>query len=728
MEIFKFNLTPMTELYYSEDSLYGVYRFNTEEELPNTATSRNIDNKLLHVSNLVGKMQRLSIGAEYECEAKMSFNNKYNNYQYEVVSIKLSKPDTLEKQKAFLKCIITEKQTEALLEAYPNIIELVMEDKPVDLSKVKGIKDKTFEKIKDKIVENYVLADILTFLKPLGITMTMIKKLKEYEPNTVLLKQLLKDNPYILTKIRGLGFAKVDKLALEINPRLRVSEHRTKSFIIDYLSGIAENEGNTKIKASELDIAVKTKIKECLSIYQGILEKELRHETFLHIDGGDIGLLYYYKREAEIFQILKDLEEAKSFTITEKAIEQAYELFKKENGYELTDEQREPVVNLNTNNVQLVVGKAGVGKTSIIKAVIKAVPNKKVSLCALSAKASQRMFESTGIEASTIHRLLGFMGGEFLHNEKSPLSSDVIIVDEASMINSSILLSLLKAVKKGAKLILVFDNGQLPPIGAGNVASDLLESKFKITYLTKVHRTASDSGILSDANTIREGKNPIVQPSRMEIRGNLKDMYYAFRSEKEDVFETTISYYMRSLNNINVDDICICVPRKKDTINSASEYNNKIQDLLLGNEEQCIKKGFKLFKLGAKLIQKVNNYDKCVVNGEIGYLTYINNNNKIFKVDFGEKTVEYTFEEMDELELAYALTVHSTQGSQYHTVLVPLDMASYILLSKELIYTAITRASKRCMVIAVPKAFSIGIKTNASKRNTFLQKIIKNDK
>ena len=179
----------MTELYYSEDSLYGVYRFNTEEELPNTATSRNIDNKLLHVSNLVGKMQRLSIGAEYECEAKMSFNNKYNNYQYEVVSIKLSKPDTLEKQKAFLKCIITEKQTEALLEAYPNIIELVMEDKPVDLSKVKGIKDKTFEKIKDKIVENYVLADILTFLKPLGITMTMIKKLKEYEPNTVLLKQ-----------------------------------------------------------------------------------------------------------------------------------------------------------------------------------------------------------------------------------------------------------------------------------------------------------------------------------------------------------------------------------------------------------------------------------------------------------------------------------------------------------------------------------------------------------
>lgn len=725
MEIFKFNLTPMTELYYSEDSLYGVYRFNTEEKLPNTATSKNINNKLLHVSNLVGKMQRLSIGAEYECEAKMVFNNKYNNYQYEVISIKLSKPDTLDKQKAFLKCIITEKQADSLLSAYPNIIELIMEDKPVDLSRIKGVKEKTFEKIKDKIVENYVLADILTFLKPLGITMNMIKKLKEFEPNTVLLKQLLKDNPYILTRIRGLGFSKVDKLALEINPKLRISDHRTKAFLLDYLTNVAENEGHTRIKVSDLDLAVKKQIKECFKIYQEILEQELNHENMLHIEGNDIGLVYYYNREKQLFEILNNINEAKSFTITDSAIEKAYKLFEDENGYPLTDEQREPVSNLNNNNVQLVVGKAGVGKTSIIKAVIKAVPNKKVALCALSAKASQRMYESTGMEASTIHRLLGFMGGEFLHNEKSPLSADLIIVDEASMINSSILLSLIKAIKKGAKLILVFDNGQLPPIGAGNVASDLLNSKFKITYLTKVHRTASDSGILSDANTIREGKNPVVQPSKMEIRGNLKDMFYAFRSTKEEVFDTTISYYMRSLNNIDVDDICICVPRKKDTLNSASEYNNKIQSLLLGNEKQYVQKGFKIFKLGAKLIQKVNNYEKNVVNGEIGYLEYININDKIFKVSFTDKVVEYNIDEMDELELAYALSVHSSQGSQYHTVLVPLDMSSYILLSKELIYTAITRASKRCMLIAIPKAFAMGIKNNASKRTTFLQKIIK---
>lgn len=724
MEIFKFNLTPMTELYYSEDSLYGVYRFNTEEKLPNTATSKNINNKLLHVSNLVGKMQRLSIGAEYECEAKMVFNNKYNNYQYEVISIKLSKPDTLDKQKAFLKCIITEKQADSLLSAYPNIIELIMEDKPVDLSRIKGVKEKTFEKIKDKIVENYVLADILTFLKPLGITMNMIKKLKEFEPNTVLLKQLLKDNPYILTRIRGLGFSKVDKLALEINPKLRISDHRTKAFLLDYLTNVAENEGHTRIKVSDLDLAVKKQIKECFKIYQEILEQELNHENMLHIEGNDIGLVYYYNREKQLFEILNNINEAKSFTITDSAIEKAYKLFEDENGYPLTDEQREPVSNLNNNNVQLVVGKAGVGKTSIIKAVIKAVPNKKVALCALSAKASQRMYESTGMEASTIHRLLGFMGGEFLHNEKSPLSADLIIVDEASMINSSILLSLIKAIKKGAKLILVFDNGQLPPIGAGNVASDLLSSKFKITYLTKVHRTASDSGILSDANTIREGKNPVVQPSKMEIRGNLKDMFYAFRSTKEEVFDTTISYYMRSLNNIDVDDICICVPRKKDTLNSASEYNNKIQSLLLGNEKQYVQKGFKIFKLGAKLIQKVNNYEKNVVNGEIGYLEYININDKIFKVSFTDKVVEYNIDEMDELELAYALSVHSSQGSQYHTVLVPLDMSSYILLSKELIYTAITRASKRCMLIAIPKAFAMGIKNNASKRTTFLQKII----
>lgn len=727
MELLKFKITPLSEMYYSEDSLYGVYRFSTKEEIPNSTKTSMYDKDFVFTSTLVGKMQRLSIGLEYECEASMVFNKKFNNYQYEVKNIKANKPTTLEKQKAFLTCVVSEKQANTLLEAFPNILELITEDKPVDLSKTKGIKEATFKKIKDRVLENYVLADLLTLLKPLGVTLVTIKRLQEFEENPVLLKKLLKENPYILTQIRGFGFAKVDKLALQINPKLKISEFRAKAFITNFLQEVSDNNGSTRVLMSDLDNAVKTKINECYRIYQEILEKELSKETFLHIQDKNIGLKHIYEREVEILNLLNQINNAPcKFSISGKDIEKAFNEFEIENGYSLTNEQKSTVINTNNSNVIIVTGKAGTGKSSVIKAITKAFSNQKISLCALSAKASQRITEATdGMEASTIHRLLGFVGKDFLHNENLPLSSDVIVVDEASMINISLFLSLLKAIKKGAKLVIVFDDGQLPPIGAGNIAKDLLKSSFSKTYLSKVHRQAEKSGILTDANTIRDGVNPIREPKSMEIRGELKDMYYAFRSSKEDIFDTVIKYYIKSLNNLSTDEMCICVPRKKDAVNSTFEYNNKIQEILLGNEKLYVQKGFKIFKLGAKLIQKVNNYDKSVVNGEVGYLNNINIIDKKFTVRFGsDKIVEYTIDEMEELELAYALTTHATQGSQYHTVFIALDMASYVLLSKELIYTAITRASKRCMVVAEPKSFSIGIKTKASERKTWLQRMV----
>ena len=206
------------------------------------------------------------------------------------------------------------------------------------------------------------------------------------------------------------------------------------------------------------------------------------------------------------------------------------------------------------------------------------------------------------------------------------------------------------------------------------------------------------------------------------VRGKLKDMHYMFRMDKQEIFDLTIKYFMKSIETLSLDEVCICVPRKKDVLNSALNYNLKIQELLLGNEPCYIEKGDKKYKLGAKVIQKVNNCEKQVVNGEVGYISDVDIMEKVFMVKYTDnKVIGYEFKELDQLELAYALTVHSTQGSQYHTVIIPLDMSSFILLSKELIYTAITRASKRCLVIAEPKAFSIGIKRKAGKRNTWLQ-------
>jgi exodeoxyribonuclease V alpha subunit len=319
--------------------------------------------------------------------------------------------------------------------------------------------------------------------------------------------------------------------------------------------------------------------------------------------------------------------------------------------------------------------------------------------------------------------LLGFNGGGFEHDENNTLPSNIVILDEASMVNSSIFLALLKAIRKGSKVLIVFDYAQLPPIGAGNIATDLLQSDFSVNVLTKVHRQAEESGILSDANIIRTGKNPIEKPEYNMVRGNLKDMHYMFRMDKQEIFDLTIKYFMKSIETLSLDEVCICVPRKKDVLNSALKYNLKIQDLLLGNEPCYVDRGDKKYKLGAKVIQKVNNYEKQVVNGEVGYISDIDIMEKIFKVKYmDDKVIEYDFKELDQLELAYALTVHSTQGSQYHTVIIPLDMSSYMLLSKELIYTAITRAKELLVIVGNESVVNYMVNNvNTKTRNTGLK-------
>lgn len=720
---YKFTISPMVEMYYNEDSLYGVYKFNTYDNIPNV--ERLPFDKDLGISTITGKMQRLTVGMKYECVAIESYNKKYKKWQYEPISIKIQKPDSAEERKKFLQCILTEKQVESILNVYPNIIDMVVNDEVVDVDKIKGVGEKSFKNIKDKILENYILSDVITMLKPYGVTINMIKKLMKSEKNAVLLKQKLRKNPYILTEIKGMGFKKIDKVALQITPALRISEERVRSFISYYLSEIGNSEGHSRVSISQLDKGVSETIGDCILLYNEIIDREISNPMQLHIENNEVGLMKYYKRETNIYNTLVSLNNAScSYNITNDEIDKACKKFAEEKGYELTLEQKSILYALQTDNVVLLTGKAGTGKSSSVDVVLKALNNKNIKLCALSAKAVRRMVETTGVnDAQTIHRLLGFKGDSFDYNKTNPIDTDAIIKDEASMTNSSLFLSLLEAIPLGSKVLIVFDDGQLPPIGVGNVATDLLKSTFKHIELNKVHRQAEDSGILSDGNIIRDGINPIKTPSSNMVRGKLKDMFYMFKTSKEDIFETAIQYFMKSLKSTPIEELSICVPRKENAVNCTTTYNNRIQDLLLGDETKFIQKGEKIFKLGAKLIQKVNNYEKDVVNGEIGFLIDIDKDNN-FKVKFDNKIIEYQIKEMDELELAYALTVHSMQGSQVHTVIVIIDMSSYILLSRELLYTAITRASNRCLLITEPKAFDLCIKKKSSKRDTWLQVII----
>lgn len=386
-------------------------------------------------------------------------------------------------------------------------------------------------------------------------------------------------------------------------------------------------------------------------------------------------------------------------------------------------------------NVVIVTGSAGTGKTSVSRAILNVYKkaNYSISCCALSAMAAQRIIEATGFQASTIHRLLGYNSTGFIFNYENPLDCDVLFVDECSMINAYIFYAVVCAVKEGKKIVLCGDNKQLPPIGYGNVFNDLLHKseEFTVLRLTKVLRQAEDSGILMDANKIRKGIYPIGQPELKIINGKLKDMIYMFRDTREGMTRIAINTYMKSIQEDGMDNVAIIVPRRKNCENSTDEINKKIVDLVCNKMEKSVRFGNKTFYVGSKVTQMDNNYDKNVFNGEIGYITKIeevtdeNEKNIYITVKYSmnneTKYVVYQRKELDQIDFAYALTVHKTQGQSIKTVIIIIDMTHYTLLDTCLLYTAITRAKKRCLLLSEPKAFKMCMENNKSKtRNTWL--------
>lgn len=730
--IYEFKMKPYFEKYYNEDSNWGIYTFVTSDELPKTKEFldpfKEEDEQIpLQQSQICGKMQKLYLGSEYIVKAKLEYNSKYKCYQYVPDNISAIVPTTIEKQMSFLKAIVTERQAEILLEAYPNIVQDTINGlvDNIDLEKTKGIKDITWGKIKEKIIDNYIISDILTLLQPLGVTYSMIKTLVDHYGNTTILKEDLDRNPYILTRLPKLSFKRVDQLALKLKPHLQRSSQRTYSFVKYYLKDIGDSLGHTWISLNTLDNAIIDNIPECEDYYYELLSTERKSNTLLYIDDlrQRVSLKYFRDTELSIYGILKELDSYETNWILD--IEGGIEEAEKQLGFNFTDEQKDIIREATKHNVTLISGKAGTGKTTISTALLIIYRNaqKMVGCCALSAKASQRITEATGFKASTIHRLLKATGfNEFEFDETNPLPHDVVLLDESSMNNARITFNFLSAIKPQAKVIFCGDNRQLPPIGFGNVFSDLLQlsDQFNVNKLTQVHRQAEKSGILTDANLIREGINPIKQPEPKIIHGELQDMYYIFRDNRKALNEIAIKTFLISIEKDSLDEVVIITPRKMNCINSTKEINIKIQDALIGDNVPFIKIGNMKYKLGAKVIQRKNNYDKNVFNGEIGYIKGIYNDT--FIVDYPNKRIEYNRSEILQLNLAYAITVHLSQGSGYKTVIVIIDNTHYTLLDACLLYTAFTRAKSRCLLSAEPKAFQQCIIKNKSiERQTWLK-------
>lgn len=752
-EIYKFTAIITYEQYYSDDSTWGVFGFSTTDDIPffikptkafdPFGDNKTSDEENKKMSKLAGKMQHLVVGGEYVVKAKYKKDKKYGD-QYVPIAIYAIIPQSRETQLLFLKSMIPEWMADNLINAYPDVVNDVANGtlKTIDYSLVKGVREITWNKIKEKIINNYLISDIISMLKPIGVTYAMIKKLLSEEPNPVLLKQELEKNPYLMTKIDGIGFKKCDDLALKLKPELIDSTQRLVAFVQYYFKDLGESKGHTWCSEKILRAAISNNIYECCNKVDWLLE----NNDFLHIDNGRIGLKYYYDIEMQIYHLILNKSQIETtINISDEAIDKAIKHAEEEQGFDYVVEQLDTIHKSLHRTVSLITGKAGTGKTSIMRAIVKAYMenNYMITASALSAMAAQRITEATEFPAMTIHRTLGCQGlNEFTYNKDNHMITDVAFLDEGSMVNASLFLHWLEAIGDNTRIIISGDHKQLPPIGFGNVFSDLIEmfDDSVVSKLVKPMRQAEKSGILVDANKIRENINPISEKLQPRIiHGELQDMYYMFRTNRQSLFNIAVKTFIKSVESDGIDNVVIAVPRRKDCLNSTTEINKVIQNELLGDVLQSIDGFDTTFKLGAKVMQTVNDYDKNVFNGEIGYVTKISERYEGKKKEeycevtytdiFGkDKIIEYTKKELAALDLAYAMTVHKLQGAGRKTVIGIIDNTHHQLLDNCMLYTLLTRAKKRCLLLAEPEAFLQCIRTSHNNRNTWMMLEAENDK
>lgn len=724
-DVIKVKLVPAWDLYPKTTSDYRVY----------SCTTRDIEAplKFNQYGNFVinGEMQELNLGEEYDAELQEVQHPRYG-VGYKVIRIYQELPQTVEGQYAFLKTIINENYAEAIREVYPNEINIIqlIRDGELDYSKIKGIGDSVFERIQQSVNENFELQDVIVELSPLGVTNTIIRKLvAHYNGNTSLVLQKIKQNIYVLCEeVSGIGFKKVDEYALKSGVK-EDSPYRINA-CIEYLLGKEEGNGHCWIEREELiEHVMDESDLEYKVISEHIKSNDFNKDRKFYLDNWRIGLYKNYYYESKIAEFLVELMNSPVKTIMENFDERIKEI-EQEQGFEFTEEQLDAIKACVNNNVVLISGRAGSGKSSVLKGVIGVLREYTYETCSLSGKASQRIIEATGLTSQTIHRLLGYnRSGGFGYERNNRLALDVIALDEASMVDGFIFYKLVSAIKEGGKLIILGDVEQLPPIGVANVFRDMIDSGIIPTVeLTKVHRQAQRSGILSYANMVRDG---IQINDRGDFKnktvGELQDLTLIPFERKPDIASHIIDICNKVKNRIDISEFQIIVPMKERGDLSTRSLNLELQPIFNKNQEEGLRKNGYEFKTNDKIIKRGNDYDNSVHNGTLGFIVKILVDNKEadFKFFSKEEFVKYSQEDMKDIDMAYALTVHSNQGSQYKNVICALDFSAYVLLSRQLVYTMLTRASEKCMFLFENEALRYAIDNNvAVQRNTFLLELL----
>ena len=667
---------------------------------------------------LVGNLLEIPVGSVLLCEGEWKVDKRYGN-QFVVQTWEEVMPATLYGIEKYLGSGLVKgigpKYAQLIVSKFGLETIEIIETDIQRLYEVPGIGKKRVEKIQESWEKQKDIKNVMLFLQGYGVSTAYAAKIyRQYGKESI---DTVKDNPYRLADdIWGIGFKTADGIANKMGYENN-DPRRCKSGINYTLSELAD-EGHVYAEEEQLVKSAKELLQADEEPIRSAMAEMVQAEE-LKTDGEAIYLPPFYFAEVGTANRLLALLENKTTNLFAKTFN--IDEISKSTGIEYDEVQIQAIKQAVDSKVMVLTGGPGTGKTTTTQGIIAALKNMglKILLAAPTGRASKRMSEATGMEAKTIHRLLEYNPKDgYKRNEENPLEGDALIVDECSMIDIVLMNNLMKAIPTSMRLVLVGDIDQLPSVGAGNVLRDIIDSeRIPVIRLTRIFRQAQSSRIVMSAHAINQGQFPDTS------NGKETDFFFMQMEEPEMVAENIVKLVKERLPKAYkqpISNIQVLTPMQRGVV-GASNLNISLQ-AALNPSQLALNRGGYSFKLNDRVMQLRNNYDKEVFNGDLGYVSQVNMEDRTLQVDFDGKLVEYEVSELDELTLAYATTIHKSQGSEYPIVVMPVLMTHYVMLQRNLIYTGITRAKKICVLLGTKKALSFAIRNmSVLKRNTKLK-------
>jgi len=725
-------------IYKNEVNSYTIALFDTEEE----------------EITIVGYLPFVQSGDTLKVSGNFVEHKEYG-IQFKVQTFEKLMPETLGALEKYLANGnvkgIGKATAKKIIKTFGENTINVFKFEPEKLAQIKGISKLKAIEMSESFLENWEVWQIVGFLERLGIGAQNAKKV--YDMLGINAIEQIESNPYILIDIAGgVDFKQIDKMALDLGINYDNSK-RIESGIKYALIRATYNGHSCVIKQNLIEFVISLLDVTTENIEDGIINLKSKDEIVLEDRDGEkwVYLKNFYDIEKEIAVRIMMLETSKNMKKIDN-IENALKNIEKKSNIELSEKQKKAVLSINKNNVTIITGGPGTGKTTIIKTIIDLYEErkKKVILAAPTGRAAKKMTEATGKEASTLHRLLGIgkLDDDGIYTRHSgykgePIDADVIVVDELSMVDMFVMDYLLNCIYQGTKLILVGDVDQLASVGPGSVLKDLINSEVINTVkLDKIFRQAAKSKIILNAHRVNNGL-PFIKKGDEDLEEDtMDDFFFIKESSQEKMLQEVISLSTGRLENYgNYDffkNIQVLTPTKKGTLGTR-ELNKALQAVLNPelNKQQEKKIGNIIYRVGDRVMQIKNNYDMTwekhnsdkteigtgVFNGEIGTIIEIDEKDRIIKIQFDdEKVAWYDYGELDQIEHSYAITIHKAQGSEFDVVIMLAPQSAPMLLTRNLLYTGITRAKKLLIIIGSERVVNYMIQNvDSKKRNTGLE-------